>query len=333
MDLSVPEETAAGQRRDRRADRAARHREPRPEIPADPGRTAEPGHRVSAPAIRRTRTALTIPPAPKRHTGATWAQFLHTQAATMLATGFSHVDCAVTLQRRYCLFVIEIGSRYVHIPGITANPHGPRTVQQIRNVLMDLADRAAGFRLPVRDRAGQFTASSDAVLAEAGIRVATNPPRSPRPNAYPEGSCSPPAPRSPTRCPSSARGICRRSWPSIRPMTTDGGPIAAASSARPGPTTPSLISPRSRSSAGPSSAAPSTSTNGPHRKPGQDRRPSSGTPDAAGAGNNRLGLGLAGTSAVWQQLRTVMRPVTPCVPTTKVFRFTVRAMKYPSTGR
>ncbi len=90
------------------------------------------------------------------------------------------------MQRLYCFFVIEVGSRYVHILGVTANPDGPWTAQQIRSLLMDLGDRAADFRFLVRDRAGQFTASFDALLASVGIEAVKIPPRSPRADAYAE---------------------------------------------------------------------------------------------------------------------------------------------------
>jgi transposase InsO family protein len=150
------------------------------------GELLKVGHRVSASTIRRILKALKIPPAPRRNTDTTWRQFLRAQAETMLASDFFHVDCALTLQRLYCLFVIETGSRYVHILGITANPDGAWTTQQARNLLMDLRDRAADFRYLVRDRAGQYTDAFDAALADAGIKAVKIPPRSPRANAYAE---------------------------------------------------------------------------------------------------------------------------------------------------
>jgi hypothetical protein len=127
-----------------------------------------------------------IPPAPVRDTDTTWRQFLRTQASTMLACDFFPVDCAVTLKRIYVFFVLEVANRSVHLLGTTTNPDGRWTTQRIRNLVMDLDDRVTQFRFLVCDRAGQFTASFDAVLADVGIRVVRIPPRCPRANCFAE---------------------------------------------------------------------------------------------------------------------------------------------------
>jgi putative transposase len=82
--------------------------------------------------------------------------------------------------------VLEVPTRSVHLLGMTTNADGRWTTQQIRNLVMDLGDRVTEFQFLVRDRAGQFAASFDAVLADAGIQVVRIAPRCPRANCFAE---------------------------------------------------------------------------------------------------------------------------------------------------
>ena len=116
----------------------------------------------------------------------------------MLAVDFFHVDCAITLKRIYVFFALEVGNRYVHILGLTSHPTGAWTTQQARNLLMDLDERATSVRFLVRDRAGQFTASFDAVLAGAGIDTVKIRRAVPARTASPNASSGPSEPNSPT---------------------------------------------------------------------------------------------------------------------------------------
>ena len=123
------------------------------------GELTKLGATVAAPTIYEILRTAGIDPAPRR-SGPAWRQFLHAQAAGILAVDFLHVD-TVLLARVYVLVFIEHGTRRMHLGGVTAHPTGEWTVQQARNLALNLGDRS-----------GDLPGSPGALLHRGPLRTA-----------------------------------------------------------------------------------------------------------------------------------------------------------------
>jgi putative transposase len=140
------------------------------------------GHHVGASTVWKILTAAGVGPAPRR-AGPTWRDFLTAQADSIIACDFLHIDL-IDLRRVYALVFLEHGTRRLHIAGVTAHPTARWTVQQARNLALELGPRLESLRFLIRDRDSKYTESFDTVFESESIEVVRTAPQSLRMNAH-----------------------------------------------------------------------------------------------------------------------------------------------------
>jgi hypothetical protein len=86
------------------------------------GELTKLGTRIAPSTFYEILRAAGVDPAPRR-TSPTWRQFLHAQAAGIIAVDFLHVD-TVLLNRLYVLVFIEHGTRRMHLGVSRQTPPG-----------------------------------------------------------------------------------------------------------------------------------------------------------------------------------------------------------------
>ena len=127
-------------------------------------------------------------PAPERKNTTTWKDFIRTHTDVLWATDFftTEVWTLGGLVTFYVLFFLHVGSRRVHIAGVTPHPNTPWMQQIARNVTME----AWGFLEPghyvIHDGDGKFCPAFKQIVDDTGVLRILLPPRSPHLNAFAE---------------------------------------------------------------------------------------------------------------------------------------------------
>jgi len=146
------------------------------------------GHKVSDQTVGNILKRNGIPPVPNRDQETSWSKFIKNHQDVLAACDFFTVEVItpVGLITYYVLFFIHIGSRKVHIAGITPHPNERWMKQIARNVTMEGWGFLSECKYLVHDRDTKFCRSFRSIIAVMGIKPIRLPPQSPRMNCYSE---------------------------------------------------------------------------------------------------------------------------------------------------
>src|SRR5215813_6620502 len=152
------------------------------------GALANLGLPVSAQTVGNVLKRHGLPPAPERKTTTTWKEFIRTHMDVLVATDFftAEVWTLGGLVTYYVLFFIHLGSRQVHMAGVTPHPNEAWMVQVARNVTMEEWGVLPPGQYLIHDRDAKFCAAFQRLIDDAGVERVVLPPRSPNLNAYAE---------------------------------------------------------------------------------------------------------------------------------------------------
>jgi putative transposase len=152
------------------------------------GALANLGHTISDQSVGNILKRHGLPPAPERKTTTTWKEFIRTHMDILVATDFftAEVWTLGGLVTYYVLFFIHLGSRKVHIAGMTPHPNAAWMMQVVRNVTMEEWGFLAPGQYLIHDRDGKYCPAFQHIIDAAGVMRVPLPPRSPNLNAYAE---------------------------------------------------------------------------------------------------------------------------------------------------
>jgi hypothetical protein len=149
------------------------------------GELTKLGFDISLTTVRNVLGRNGIVPAPVRHGSIGWKTMMKHYKQQLLCSDFFVVE-SLFLRTYYVLFFLEIGTRRVHLAGVTANPNGQWVAQQARQYVWAIEDSEATFRCLIHDNDKKLTDAFDDVFQSKQIRVIHTPIGAPNANSFAE---------------------------------------------------------------------------------------------------------------------------------------------------